>query len=545
MSSNISRAISVLNYIIEGTDMGYTSFVFLACLAAFFPVFFLLRGNNSKRLLILTANLVFYIWAGSFGAFMIICATGAVVYLASLRMEKIYGTFDDETKNLTPRERNAALSLYKKRTIKILWLALFAILAVWIYVKTGKYFRITAANGLRDFRLFKTVIVPLGISYYSLSSIGYLLDVYWRKVRPERDFLTLFAAMTYFPHIVQGPISRYGKLISQMNAIPKFDYRRFCFGLQLMTWGYVKKLVVADRLALFTGKVFAEPTKYAGFEILITIILSVFQLYADFSGCMDIVRGISESIGIELDQNFRQPFFSKSAAEFWRRWHMTLGGWMKDYVYFPIATNPRFMKWTSGMRKRGKAHLSSFLKIFVPTAVVWFLTGLWHGTGMDYILWGAYWCALIVLSSELKLTFDRLNSSLGINTESRSYLLCQMLRTFALFAIGRTFTAAGGLVGCKILWLRLFSGIRLFGLLNGSFYKPGGGRKEFAVAVLGIIVMMVVDLWHERGIKIREKIASLALPLRWAIYYACIVVVLIFGIYGIGYDAASFIYGAF
>ncbi len=545
MSAHIQQAISLLNYIIEGTDMGYTSIVFLICLAAFFPVFFLLRGQNAKRILILTANLVFYLWAGSVGAFVIICATGAIVYLASLRMEKIYGKFESETKDLTPRERNAVLNGYKNRTIKILWLALFLILVVWIYVKTGKYFNLTAANGLRNFRLFKNVIVPLGISYYSLSSIGYLLDVYWRKVKPEHNFLTLFTAMIYFPHIVEGPISRYGKLISQMNAIPKFDYRRFCFGLQLMTWGYVKKLVVADRLALFTGKVFAEPTKYAGFEILITIILSVFQLYADFSGCMDIVRGISESLGIELDQNFCQPFFARDAAEFWRRWHMTLGAWMRDYIYLPIAMNPRFMKLISGLRKRGKVGLSSFLKILIPSSVVWLLTGLWHGTGMDYILWGAYWCFLIVLSSELKPAFDRLNGQLGINTESRLSRFWQSLGTFCLFAIGRTFSVAGGLVGCKILWRQLLVEVRPWVLFDGSLMTHGLDGKDFTVAVLGIVVMMIVDLWHERGMKIREKIASLSLPLRWTIYYASIVAVLILGIYGIGYDAKSFIYGAF
>ncbi len=545
MSVFIERAASWAEYIIQGTDMSYTSFVFVGCLAVFFVIYFLLRSQNLKRIWILLANLVFYVWAGDRGSLIIVCATALVVYLVSRRMETIYTGYEEETKDLATKDRMAVLPKYKNQTKWYLWLALALILAVWIFVKVVKFLDWETVGTFRNFSLFRSVIVPLGISYYSLSAIGYLLDVYWQKTKPEHNFLTLFTVMTYFPHIVEGPISKYQKIIAQMNDLPKFDYNRVCYGLQLMLWGYIKKMVIADRLAIYTGAVFGDPEAFAGMEVLIAVIFSVFQLYADFSGCMDIVHGISEVIGIDLAQNFRQPLFAKSAAEFWRRWHITLGAWMREYIYMPISTNPRFIQWVGGMKKSGRKQLSTFLKNLIPSLAVWILTGLWHGTGMDYIVWGLYWCALIVLSTVLKPYTDKINERLHIHTEGRLWHFWQELRTSIFFGISRMFTVVGGMSGCILLWQRLFRAARLWVLFDGSLYTHGLDQKDFYVAIIGITLILVVDVLHERGIKIRESIAKLPLPLRWIIYYGAIFAILIFGVYGSGYDAASFIYGNF
>ncbi len=544
MTELADQAVSLVMYIIRGTDMGYTSFVFMACLAGFLVVYWLLRPQCLKRVWILIAGLVFYVWAGDRGSLIIICATALIVYLAGRRMEQIYSGYETETAGMAAKERMQILDGYKKRTRRYLWLAIILILAVWIYVKTGRFFEIDTVGKFSDFSLFRNVIVSLGISYYSLSSIGYLLDIYWQKTKPEHNFLTLFTVMTYFPHIVQGPISRYQKLTKQMNDLPKFDFKRVCFGLQLMLWGYVKKMVIADRLALFTGTIFAAPSDYAGVEVLLAVVFSVFQLYADFSGCMDIVCGISQAIGIELDVNFRQPFFSRSAAEFWRRWHITLGSWMKDYIYFPISTNPRFIKWTYGMKKNGRKKLSSFLKTLIPSLAVWILTGLWHGTGIDYVVWGLYWCALIVIGSECRPAAEKVTSVLKINPNGKGYHIWQSVRTFIFFGVGRMFTVAGGLRGFAEMVRQMFH-VRLWVLFDGSLFECGLDLQDFAVAVIGIIMILLVDMWHEHGVKIRETIAAIPLPLRWAVYYTAIFAIFILGVYGSGYDAASFIYGAF
>ncbi len=530
--------------IVSDFEMTYTSIAFFLLLIAALCIFFVLPGQRAKRTWILIVNLIFYAWAGG-GALLIVLATAGIVYLISRRMEGIYAQFEAETEGLKPREKMGRLDAYKKRTRRYLVLALFLILAVWIYVKVGKFVGVATVDSFRDWFSGLGILVPLGISYYSLSAIGYLLDIYWRKVKPEHNFLTLLSVMTYFPHIVQGPISKYRQLIGQMNALPRFDYRRVCFGLQRMMWGYIKKMIIADHLALYVDAVFDEPAEFAGVEILLALIFCVFQLYADFSGCIDIVLGISEAIGIELEENFRQPLFSKSASEFWRRWHITLGAWMREYIYLPISTNPRFMKWTYGMKKSGHARLSSFLRDLLPSLAVWILTGLWHGTGLGYLVWGLYWCVLVVFGTEFKPYFDALSDRLKIRKDGTGLRIWQGLRTSILFGIGRMFTVTGWLRGCLILWQQLFAEPRFWVLFDGSLYEHGLDQRNFYVVLIGMVLMLLVDYWHEKGIKIRETLAALPLPLRWAVYYGAILALVVFAVYGGVYDAAGFVYEAF
>ncbi|MCD8082492.1 MAG: hypothetical protein LUE86_02920 [Clostridiales bacterium] len=541
----MQRIISLINYIITGTTMGYTTLVFFCCVLIFLGILFLLRSQRAKILWILIANLVFYVWSVGIAALVIVLGTAVIVYLVTRKMGSIYEGFESETIGMTPKERTVILVKYKKRAKKYLLSGMFLLLVIWIYVKVGKLLAFDSVDTFRDWIRGKGIIVPLGISYYSLSAIGYMLDVFWRKTKPERNFISLFSAMTYFPHIVQGPISKYSRLLKQMNAIPSFDFDRVCFGLQLMLWGYIKKLVIADRLVVFTNCVFDSPTDFAGVEILLAVVLCAFQLYADFSGCMDIVGGISQAVGIELPVNFRQPFFSRNVAEFWRRWHMTLGDWTKEYIYLPIATNPRFMKWIWNMNKSGKVWLSAFLKTLIPSFIVWLFTGLWHGNGKGYLVWGLYWCALITVSTELKPWTDRLTKALWIDTGALYFRIWQSVRVVLCFAIGRMFTVTGWLRGCLMLWKQLFAEHRLWVLFDGSLYNYGLDSKDFGVALLGILVLMLVDARHEKGMKIRESLAKQPLPLRWVVYYAAMFAIVILGMYGPGYNAASFVYGAF
>ena len=389
-----------------------------------------------------------------------------------------------------------------------------------------------------------TILVPLGLSYYTFSSVGYLLDLYWKKAKCERDYFRLIVCMTYFPHIVQGPIGRYDKLLKQFAALPGFCYERVCAGLIRMLWGFIKKMVIADRLALFTRTVFASPGEFAGFEIFLAVSLCAVELYADFSGCMDIVIGAAETMGITLDENFKRPFFSKSAAEFWRRWHITLGAWFKDYVYMPVAMSPRFMKTCVNFRKKHGNRAGQIFSSAIPLAIVWLLTGLWHGTGADYVVWGVYWGAVIILGTVLTPEFKKLTAKLAINTESFGYQFFQMVRTYFLFVIGRMFTVTGSLEGFGKLVAGLFKEHRLWTIFDGSLYQHGLDYKNFCVAVIGITAIWISDILGER-INIRESLSKQPLVLRWFVYYSGIVILLIFGMYGEAFDASNFVYGGF
>lgn len=418
----MERSFKDIQFFTENLTPSYNSLLFFCGLLIFLAVYFLLRWKKVKQIWILIANITFYVWEG-WAVFGIVVATSVIVYVLTLRMEDIYCCFERRKKKLelTPKEETLLLKKYKKRAKKYLWLGFLLILSVWIYVKVGKLLGAQSVHTIQDWISGKGILVPLGISYYSLSAIGYLLDVFWRKTKPERNFICLLTVMTYFPHIIQGPISKYSQLFAQFKSLPGFDFERVCFGLQRMIWGYIKKIVIADRLVFYTAAVFSDPSQYAGVEIVLAVILSVFQLYADFSGCMDIVCGISNVIGVQLEENFRQPLFSGSASEFWTRWHITLGAWTKEYIYLPIAMNADFLKWTRRVKKNGKPWSASFVKAFLPLVTVWLFTGGWHGTGWDYVVWGMYWCVLMTLAKETKPLCDKMIRFMKIDVTRKYY----------------------------------------------------------------------------------------------------------------------------
>ena len=523
--------------------MSYNTMEFFIFLLIFLVVYFLMPNKKLRLAVVFAGNIYFYQTAG-FSKLFIILGVSVIVYVTSRILENIYAGFEKEKVDLSPKEQVAVLAGYKKRCKKWIWLSLILIVGMLVYVKVGRIFSWEEVESIKQFSVGK-LLVPLGISYYTFSSVAYIMDIYWRKTKCEHNYFKLVTCMTYFPHIIQGPIGRYDKLMKQFSELPGYDNKRVCFGLQLLLYGTFKKMVIADRLALYTGTVFASPDEFAGIEIFIAVVLCAVQLYADFSGCMDMVCGVAQTMGITLDQNFNHPFFSRSAAEFWRRWHITLGAWYKDYILMPIATNKKFMTMTSKIRKKVGVKASQFFSTAVPAIVVWILTGMWHGTGLPYLFWGLYWGTIIILATTFAPELKKLTELLHINVESWGYKLFQMLRTFMFFCIGRMFTVAGPISGCILLWKQLFAEHRLYTLFDGSLYTHGLDQKNFYVCLFGMLIMLAVSIMQETGMKIREEIAASPIVFRWIIYYGAIVLILIFGMYGSAYDASNFVYGGF
>ena len=403
------------------------------------------------------------------------------------------------------------------------------------YVKGG-------ASLLDALHMKGSIIVPLGISYYSFSIIGYMLDVYYKKIEPENNFFHFLLYMIYFPHILEGPIPRYNKLMPQLVEGHSFEYIRFCFGAQRVLWGYFKKLVIADRISFFTSEIFSNYSSYSGIYYFAAVLLSSVQLYADFSGCMDIALGVSECFGITLDENFKRPFFSKNAAEFWRRWHITLGTWFKDYVYMHLAIHPKILKLSKKARDKVSKRFGKSLITIIPLAVVWILTGLWHGTGADYILWGVYWGLIIILSSVFSKEWKALNNKMGLDVKSKGFQRFQMIRTFFVFSGARLLTAPGDL---KISFYMLKE---MFSLWKWKEFFLGGALVnqmtvwDIFIVFIGILCIYMVGREQEKGIQIREKISEYSIPLRWVFYYGLFFATLVFGVYGPGFHAGDFVY---
>lgn len=419
--------------------------------------------------------------------------------------------------------------------------AVILLLALLMYVKVG-----TLLVKSLSLEGDVSIIVPLGISYYTFSLIGYVLDCYWRKEQYEKNYFKLLLFASYFPKVLQGPIVKYRELGPQLVAVHRYDYRNLCYGLQLMLWGYFKKLVIADRLAIFVNTVYGDYHHKSGSMLLVATIFGAFQLYCDFSGCMDIAAGFSEIIGIKLDRNFNHPFFSESAAEFWRRWHITLGVWFKDYVYMPISVAPRMMKLMGKVRKRFGMSAAKNVSTIIALSVVWILTGLWHGTGLNYVVWGIYWGVLIILGMLLGPSLGKLCVKLHINTDSREWHLFRKFRTFCLFVISRFMTIPGDFKVTLEVWRKIFSiKFYLWELVDGTIFNMGLNRPNFVAAILFLVLLYFVSRHEENGESGRDWIAQKQIVPRWVIYYGLLFTILIFGIYGPGYNASDFVYMKF
>ncbi len=536
--------------------MSFVSLRFLIFFAVVLAAYMVVPDRHKGKLLLL-ASLFFYACSGA-GSLLFLLATSLAVYGAGIwlmRIRERHGLSGagrpsaksgDAAKggNASSNGGNApargGVAAYRKEARVALAAGVGFCLLLWWHCKyMGKILSLLSprAGESLDWAFF----VPLGISYYTLSCIGYLADVYWRKGDAEENYGRFLLAMIYFPQIVEGPIARYGRLLPQLSSLRRPGLGDLCGGLQLMLWGYFKKLVVADRIAIYTGDVLGNPLECGGLSVLIALLFSPFQLYADFSGCMDIAYGMSQIFGIRLDDNFLHPFFSRSVPEFWRRWHVTLGAWFKDYVYFPVATSPRILSASRRIKERRGAAVQRAFSVAAPLFCVWVLTGAWHGTGLDYIVWGLYYWALISGSAIFAGWFKSAADRLGIDTGAPWWRIVQMARTYLVFAGGLLLVNAGGISRVPRVIMGIFSP---FAPMEQSLFGHGLGKAGFFLAVLCVPLLLIVDKAQESG-SIRERIAALPLPLRWAVYYAGILAVLVFGVYGVGYDPASFVYEAY
>ena len=386
-------------------------------------------------------------------------------------------------------------------------------------------------------------LVPLGISYFSFSLISYLADVYWEKEEAATNFLEFLTYVLFFPKILQGPITRHKDLAAQIHEGGSLTYKNVCFGIQRMIYGYFKKMVIADRAALFTDTVFAQVSQYSGSVIVAASFIGAFQLYCDFSGYMDIVLGLTQILGIRMDENFGHPFFSRGAAEFWRRWHITLGTWFRDYVYTPLAMSRSMKRLGRWCRKKVSKRVGNSMIKVIALSVVWLLTGLWHGTGWNYVLWGGYWGSLIIFSAVLEPEILKLNQYLHINTNAASWRVFQSFRTFLIFIFGIMMTRVSS-YEIKMAVHQIMRSFQIWNLFDGTLYSLGLNKVNFHILLVSLLIVGVISILQEQG-SLRERIAGFNAPVRWGIYAVALLSVLFLGIYGVEYGAASFAYEHF
>lgn len=487
--------------------MSYLSFSFVVFAAIVFLLFYSLP-QKVRPLLLLLSSLVFYLFSDPRYLFFLVFVAGSTFFAA----------------------KAITVSKYKK-TILILCIGANALL--WFAIKELSWAlhslcRVVSLLGLNITAPKLSILVPLGISYYTLQAIAYLVDVYSGKIEPEVRFWKYLLFLAWFPAIVQGPISRYNQLMPQLLSAERCSFDAFRKSLLLILFGLVKKMVLADRLGIFVSYCFANQADLHGVILYFGAILYSIQLYADFSGCVDICRGISGLFGVDLVQNFRAPYLSTSIKEFWNRWHMSLSGWLKDYVYIPLGGNRK-----GSVRK------------YFNIGVTFMVSGIWHGAGFNFLAWGLLHAGYQIFGDITKNARAKVKQVLSIREGSVSERIYKTVITFHLVSFAWIIFRAGSMAHSVSYITNMFSSAELWVLFDGSLYSYGLTQNHFILMVVHIVVLFFTEIRHDTTDQSVEAVMNLHLILRWGVYLLLIFDVLLFGVYGSGYSLTSFMYGGF
>lgn len=458
--------------------------------AVFFPIvvgLYLLTPQRWRWVLLLAASYYFYAaWKAEY-LILILISTG-VDYVAALRMER---------------------AQTRKRRRSWLIVSLCSNLGLLFSFKYFNFFNESARalfnqfNILYDVPAFQ-VLLPVGISFYTFQTLSYTIDVF-RGERPAERHLGIFALyVAFFPQLVAGPIERSTRLLPQFFKKVEVTYDRTVDGLRLMLWGFFKKLVIADRVGAYVDIVYSSPDDFSGLVILIATYFFAFQIFCDFSGYSDIAIGSARILGYDLMDNFRRPYFSKSIAEFWRRWHISLSTWFRDYLYIPLGGN-RVPKW----------------RWYYNLFIVFLISGLWHGANWTFVVWGALHGLYMIVGVVTGGFRDRLWNRSGFSGRVRRWFA--VLTTFHLVTLSWIFFRAES-IGDAFLMVRRLPVIDSLNIFVGSF-----GAYEMLLSVCAIAVLEIVHVL-ERGRHLGTLLNGLPSWMRWGLYYVFTMSILLFGV---------------
>ncbi|MBQ6165060.1 MAG: MBOAT family protein [Clostridia bacterium] len=539
--------------------MTYTSYKYLLFVGALVFLYYIIPNKFKKFqwVLLLIANYIFYYLNGVPQIIFIVAST-ALTYGSTMLMQKLRNDNNARVLALGEDVTREQKREFKKQTqAKIKKVQVATIALHLIVLAVVKYTNVTITNANTILDAFKvgwdiphvSMIVPLGISFYTFASLSYILDVARGKYEPERNFFKVALFVSYFPNIVQGPICRFDEVGTQLIAEHHFDYDRFVHGAELVLWGFFKKLVIADRANMVLPNVFSASVyeQNTGSQFIFGIVFAFIHLYADFSGGIDITRGVSEILGTDLPLNFERPLYSQSLGEFWRRWHMTLGGFMRDYVFYPVMLSKPVLKLSQKANKKWGKFAGKMVPSVITPAVVFFLMGIWHGASYQYLLYGVYNAFMVSSAVAFDGLFKKMKKALRINDQAYSYKLFCMFRVFCITSVSRLIVNAPSIKGLGFIIKSMFTNLNpdFFFNLDGKLFTMGVDAKNMLILFLAIIIFATVSILQEHGMHIRDSLNKQNLVFKWFILISLFVIVLIFGIYGRGYDAASFLYQAF
>ena len=523
--------------------MLFTSLEFLCFVALLLAAYYLLPRRWQPALLLI-ASYVFYGLADP-RYLIFIAATTLTVWGAGRMMDRSFSAqkayLEARKGELDAEAKKAYKADQKKRRRRWLTAALLCNLIILAAVKylgffTGNLNALLGWFGAGPLTL-PDLILPMGISFYTFQSIGYLVDVYRGTVPAQRSLWRFALFVSFFPQLVQGPISRYADLAPGLLGEHPFRWEALRRGGWRVLWGFFKKMVVADRLATAVLAL-AVPGGARGANAAALLILYTVQLYADFTGGIDITIGVAEMLGIPVKENFDRPFCAVSLKDYWRRWHITMCTWFRDYLFYPVSTSGWMRKLTKGVKGKWGDKAGKRIPVYLSSFIVWFATGLWHGANWNFVVWGLCNWAVLMISEELEPLYGKFHARFGF-AGGKVWHGFMILRTFLLVAFMNLFDCFSTLSDTFRTALSVFvpgdwTGIRDLGL----------SAADWILAALGTALMFAVSLLGIRG-SLRDRLGKRPYVLRFALFYGLVLAVLLFGAYGMGYDAGQFIYNRF
>lgn len=488
-----------------------------------------LAPQRIRRIVLLLANAAFYL-SVSRHLIVFILGTAVFTYYTGLKIE--------------------AAGEIPKRKKNWLLLAIIALLAVLALLKYTN-FALANLNRLAQFFTgnepftIRKILVPLGISFYTLEALGYLLDVYWKRLPAEKNFWKLLLFLSFFPTVMEGPICRYGDVGDPLWECRRATAEEVEMGVLRILWGLFKKMLVADRLNTIVATVYGNPDQYTGYVTAGIAIFYTIQLYMEFSGAMDMVIGSALLFGVKLPENFRQPFFAKSASEFWRRWHISLGVWFKNYIFYPVTLSDLAKKWNKTARKKYGKHIAKVGTSMLALFPVWMCNGLWHGPQWNYIFYGVYYFVLLSLEVILEPAKKSFDGAKIFRKWPVLLGILQTAKTWVIIFAGELFFRADGLGQGFRMFFNIFKPYIQDPNKTSIWRHLGIARSDWAVIALGILVVGAADCiieWQQRT----GKTLRLSGPnWRYAYVFVLFGAVIVLGAYGAGYLAVDLIYAGF
>ncbi len=496
--------------------MQFNSFEFLI----FFPIVLLVYFIIPKKIRyiwLLISSYYFYMgWNAAYA--LLLLASTTITYTAALFIDK----WNDNVKR---KKLMVAVSLALNFGILFYYkYALFAIETLRdIFGKIGVSIEIKEPD----------ILLPVGISFYIFQAVGYTVDVYRGKLRAEKNPFRYALFVSFFPQLVAGPIERSTNLLPQLQNVHKislWDTKRIQRGAVVMLYGYILKMIIADRAAVYVNTIYdvEKYNNYGGFTVLIALILFSFQIYCDFAGYTYIAIGAAQIMGFNLMNNFQMPYMATSIKDFWNRWHISLTSWFRDYLYFPL-----------GGSRKGK--IRKYINIFI----VFLASGLWHGASWQFVIWGMIHGCMRVLGETTEKIRERIYTKLNFKRDTLATTLLRMGCTFSLVSLAWVFFRAKSLRQSLDIFRNLFTQYNPWVLTDGSVFELGLDAKDWNVLIIAILFLVIVDVLRYCKINLTELFIKQNLWFRWLVFYIGILAVILFGIYGPQYDAAQFIYFQF